>query len=411
VKNKTLFILTSEFPFGNSETFLENEIPFLIQTFEKVIFVPSKISGENRGEKYSIEILKIKDHFNNKNRLKALFSTILIKEVLGLIFKNKFSLYRFRTAWNYLTRAIFLKSKIVDFIEFNKIKKNECVFYSYWLDEKSLAISMMNNEFKPNFKISRAHGWDIYEERHHENYLPFRSQLINKLSLISTISKNGMNHIKSLSKVKNIDSKVKVNYLGTLPIKRNVNFSVNESSITLLSISSLISLKRVELIINALSFVSNKNIKWIHIGDGPLKEKLIEEAKIKLEKKVNITFEFKGHLTNTDVRNFLTNSSIDWFINVSETEGLPVTFMEVMSVGIPVIATNVGGVPEIVNSENGILIERNFKIEELSMIFENLDKNDFKGENALNTWEKKFDAAVNYKLFTKILEEGNKVNK
>ncbi len=406
MKNKTIFILTSEFPFGNSETFLENEIPFLTQTFEKVIFVPSKISGENRGEKYSIEILKIKDQFNNKNRLKALFNTILIKEVLGLIFKNKFSLYRFRTAWNYLTRAIFLKSKIVDFIEFNKIKKNECVFYSYWLDEKSLAISMMNDGFKNNFKISRAHGWDIYEERHQGNYLPFRSQLIHRLSLISAISKNGMNYIKSLSTSKNIDSKVKVSYLGTLPISKNVNLRFNEDFITLLSISSLISLKRVELIINALSLVSNKKIKWIHIGDGPLKEKIIEEANIKLEKKVNITFEFKGHLANTDVRHFLASSSIDWFINVSETEGLPVTFMEVMSVGIPVIATNVGGVPEIVNSENGILIDKSFKIEELTLIFENLERNDSKEENAYNTWKNKFDATINYKLFTNLLEQG-----
>jgi glycosyltransferase involved in cell wall biosynthesis len=44
------------------------------------------------------------------------------------------------------------------------------------------------------------------------------------------------------------------------------------------------------------------------------------------------------------------------FVNVSASEGLPVAIMEAMSCGIPVIAPAVGGIPEIVNSENGVLL-------------------------------------------------------
>lgn len=42
---------------------------------------------------------------------------------------------------------------------------------------------------------------------------------------------------------------------------------------------------------------------------------------------------------------------------MSDSEGIPVSIMEAMSFGIPVIARNVGGMSEIVNEENGLLLE------------------------------------------------------
>ena len=47
------------------------------------------------------------------------------------------------------------------------------------------------------------------------------------------------------------------------------------------------------------------------------------------------------------------------FINLSSSEGIPVSIMEAQSFGIPVIATNVGGSGEIVVSETGVLVDEN----------------------------------------------------
>jgi len=49
-------------------------------------------------------------------------------------------------------------------------------------------------------------------------------------------------------------------------------------------------------------------------------------------------------------------------MNLSETEGIPVSIMEAQSAGVPILATNLGGTSEIVNNENGFLVEKDFNL-------------------------------------------------
>jgi glycosyltransferase involved in cell wall biosynthesis len=53
---------------------------------------------------------------------------------------------------------------------------------------------------------------------------------------------------------------------------------------------------------------------------------------------------------------FYTEQPFDLFVNVSASEGVPFSIMEAFSVGIPVMATNVGGTGEIVNEQVGMLL-------------------------------------------------------
>ena len=98
----------------------------------------------------------------------------------------------------------------------------------------------------------------------------------------------------------------------------------------------------------------------------------------------------------------------DLFINVSESEGIPVSIMEAMSFGIPVIATDVGGTSEIVeNCYNGVLIEPEFIPGEVAGIIINLsnsDNSDMRSA-ARKSWEKKYNAVNNYRKFYEDLEK------
>jgi glycosyltransferase involved in cell wall biosynthesis len=82
--------------------------------------------------------------------------------------------------------------------------------------------------------------------------------------------------------------------------------------------------------------------------------------------------------------------------------------MEAMSYGIPCVGTNVGGVIEIVNNENGFLFEVNFKSDSLAKTIvdfafkSKLDRLKFI-ENSLITFENRFQLDVNIKLFIKFL--------
>ena len=83
--------------------------------------------------------------------------------------------------------------------------------------------------------------------------------------------------------------------------------------------------------------------------------------------------------------------------------------MEAFAVGIPVLATNVGGVNEIINEKNGILIDKNLNAYQISKIIENfINKGEKEIEqyrfNAFQQWEKNYNASKNYQKFVKNLK-------
>lgn len=68
-----------------------------------------------------------------------------------------------------------------------------------------------------------------------------------------------------------------------------------------------------------------------------------------------------GNVPNELFIQFLKNNAISFFINVSTREGIPVSMMEAISCSIPLIGTDVCGVPEIVTRDTGFLIPVDFE--------------------------------------------------
>jgi|SRR3989344_4542274 len=111
------------------------------------------------------------------------------------------------------------------------------------------------------------------------------------------------------------------------------------------------------------AFKENPEIAWIIIGEGEERSKLEQIIKEK-------------NIHNVFLAGFVPNAShllpaFDIFLLPSIKEGLPYVILEAGLARLPVIATNIGGIPEIINSENGILIPKenpdaiNLKIHEL----------------------------------------------
>ena len=171
------------------------------------------------------------------------------------------------------------------------------------------------------------------------------------------------------------------------------------------SCSNIIPIKQLHIIVQALSQIETSNIEWIHFGDGPLMEELQEEISRLLFHKLNITFRFEGRVSNTKVIEYYSHNQVDCLLNVSLSEGIPVSMMEAMSFGIPVIGTNVGGVSEIIEHEkNGLLLSPTPSKEEVAAAIErfcslSLDEVQTMRTNAYTTWNTKFNAQKNYKAF------------
>ena len=85
---------------------------------------------------------------------------------------------------------------------------------------------------------------------------------------------------------------------------------------------------------------------------------------------------FYGSVSNNDIHEKLSQEDI--FILMSNNEGLPISIIEAMRAGLPVISTTVSGIPEQVRPlYNGILIEPSVK--ELVNVLNDLPKYDWEG--------------------------------
>lgn len=122
-------------------------------------------------------------------------------------------------------------------------------------------------------------------------------------------------------------------------------------------VASLNPHKGQELLIEAVSQLKDNikdHVKLIIAGEGKQKEFLCNKA---IECGISEIVELKGRVD--DVPSLLKSSDL-FILPSKEREGLPLSMIEAMASGLPVIGTDVGGVSEVIeNEKNGFLIEPN----------------------------------------------------
>ena len=169
--------------------------------------------------------------------------------------------------------------------------------------------------------------------------------------------------------------------------------------IRVVSCSTVYPLKRVPLIFKSLITLSQYKIEWTHIGAGSHFEEL--KTLINETGHDNVKVILAGSMTHDEVMEYYRNHHFDVFVNLSTSEGVPVSIMEAMSFNIPVVATNVGSTSEEVVPESGELISANPSVDEVAEAI-------IKVVNSANYhprafWEKNYNADVNYERFAEML--------
>ena len=403
--SKTLLVLTEQFPYGNGETFLESEMLFW-DTFDRVIVCPlsSKENGVKKRAVEKCELIEI-----SISKLKKIIE--IPKLLFDQDFWEEFEILKQKSANKYesfkklLSMTLNMRIEARQIIRYLKdnIKADDQLFlYAYWLYNPAyVAVTVKKHIPQVERAISRAHGFDIYEYRSF-NYLPYRQMLFEELDAVYCVSNNGVNYLNELYPLSSV--KFHCAYLGTIDYGTEI-FYRQSNTIRIVSCSNCIKLKRINLIIDALSQLRGSGllIEWTHFGGGPLLDALKIYASEQLDEFV--TFTFAGPVSNSELMNKYKSGQYDFFINVSETEGIPVSIMEAMSFGIPALATDVGGTSELVNDGiNGYLVGANTsfveianKIQEIAL----LDTETYLNLriNARRKWEMCFSAKKNYPKF------------
>jgi glycosyltransferase involved in cell wall biosynthesis len=393
-----LFIFTSIYPYGKGEEFLETEIPILSKFFD-ITIVPFAIKGNMRNLPKSVKVDNFFHTYKKPNRI--FFGITIIHKIVKEYFESK-NRYFYKSFSYFEMEKAFKKW----FERYNNLKR-PMIFYSYWFTQSTYALISLKLHYNHRLIIiSRAHRGDLYEFANKYNYLPLRKKILKNIDKVFCISEDGKNYLSN--KYPKYKNKIEVSRLGVLPQKK-INIKSKDGIFRIVSCSYMVPVKRIHLIIDALYHISgkiNRKILWTHIGNGPLEENLQTQAK-KL-KNVNIDYSFMGYLPNPKVQEYYKNNSVDLFLNVSESEGLPVSIMEALSFGIPVIATNVGGTKELIDDNVGKLLPSDISSEELSKHIANFiilsnDNIEQIRKNAFQRWNDKVNAVKNYTDFAKRL--------
>jgi len=407
---KKVILITSRFPYVGGEQFLETEVAYYCQN-KKVEFkiLPVLKGSESRALPNCIEV---EDIFANENwtKLKPLYfiKAILSKHLYQEFFLyNMFNLKKIKTLLSSLMLHQFYMKKLETFLK-NTTDLEDTIFYTYWNNEVTYALQSLKAKY--GYKVvSRIHGDDIYQERREFNYIPLKKQFTHNIDKIYTITQSANEYL--IERYGFTEDSIELSRLGVKDLAITSHSSAS-NELHIVSCSFLSEIKRVDKIIEALAIVAIQKphikFKWSHMGNGHLYDALLALANQKLGEKSNVQFSFLGNLKNVEVYAFYKENSVDVFLNVSESEGVPVSIMEAMSCHVPVVAPDVGGVKDmVIDGHNGRLLSEVCLVEEIA---EALGDNAFFKEkdireNAYSLYLEKYNASSNYCQFIDALIE------
>lgn len=211
--------------------------------------------------------------------------------------------------------------------------------------------------------IYTAHGFHFYKGAPKSGWLifyPIEKYLSKYTDHLITINEEDFQtavskkfHAGKISKVNGVGVDINRFHIAHGDKNQDIlnEFNLVSSDFILLSVGELNANKNHKVVIEALSKLNNKNIKYIICGAGALKDEYTEIAKT-----YNISDQVIFAGFRSDTEKFYHSSDV--FVFPSFREGLPVSLMEAMASGLPCIASNIRGNRDlIVPSEGGFLID------------------------------------------------------
>lgn len=328
-------------------------------------------------------------------QLRATFSSEFVSELPKLSSRE-----RLREYYRFVRRSDLIASEVLKRLRdvAPDVGRRSTLVYSFWFNEPARVAVLLSRELSrnggPMVAISRAHGYDCYDYRSDIGYLPAKTWMATHLDRVLVCSENGRRHLAEGNP--RAAGRFEVGYLGTKWVEPS-HERISPSENLVVTCSRVVPLKRLDRIACALALLEREGrpFKWVCIGDGPeLPALRALVAQLGLEDRV----EFTGALAQDELYRFYESNDVCVFVNASESEGVPISIMEALSFGIPVVATDVGGNPEIVlDGKCGTLVPGDFSNQDLASAIGRylcMDSISYRLA-ARRNWERRFSVSTN----------------
>jgi len=341
--------ITAQTPYGPGESFILPEVIELRRQGHEVVVFPLRPADEiHRGReceevaKYTVRIPLVSFPVLLQALGLSLLRPSLIGRIISEIIKCSGSAKKILKNLSVLPKGLVLGEEIR--------KKGFDHIHAHWASTPSTAAYIASLYSGVPWSFT-AHRWDIKED----NMLETK---IRSSEFVRAISVNGANEIKSKIS-KTLWHKVKVIHMG---VRLPLNECTPEQDVfTIASVGNLIPVKGHRFLLEACLLLKQRGkiFKCFLIGDGPLKQELLEMIhKLDLDDMVTLC----GRLPHDKVLGMYQDCCVSVLVHPSivtedgEREGIPVALMEAMAVGVPVISTTTGSIPELVGDGAGILV-------------------------------------------------------
>lgn len=227
----------------------------------------------------------------------------------------------------------------------------------------------------------------------------------SKLALYITVSENDRQSLLR-SNIPNERIELIYNAVNTPPENIHHNpghlhkqYSIQPNSIICIAVGRLVTIKGFDVLIQAAHLLKNSsaNVHFLIVGDGECKEELLSQIKT-LGVNENVTL--AGYQDRTTVLSFVKSSDI--FIMPSRYEGTPIALLEAGSLGVPIIASNVGGIPELVQDRSHALLvppnDPQALAQAVTLLIEDKKLAETLSTNAVERIQEKFNTERQYML-------------
>ncbi len=412
-----LFLFPLSYPYDGQreQTFLEPELDILRSYFDKIVIVPKQLRGQRLpllpGLEVDESLAASLTLWRRALRLPAVFSCACFYRDL---FSRPSLLARFSALARllvHLSEALLTKQWVRRWFRRTGHSPRDCLFYTYWFESLATGLGLARRS-QPDMRIvSRAHGFDIYEERYPVPYLPCRTEAFGRVDGVYPDSLAGTEYLRK--RYPAYRSKIETAFLGI----RDPGFVTPASQdgvFRIVSCAVIRPLKRVDLLLEGIAEAARRRpaqrFEWRHFGNSEV-EGVREAMQARADAVLppNARAWFPGYSSQAALFSFYRDHPVDVFVNTSTSEGTPVSIMEAIGCGIPVMATAVGGNPEIVSERNGLLLPPDPSPADIAEgFFALLDDPQAaarKRQASKQVWRERYNAETNFHAFAQMLRQ------